>query len=477
MGHTMAQVEKTIFISYRRANEAWALATFQHLKREGYDVFMDTQTNGSGAFEKTIIENIKHRAHFLVILTPSALDKCNESGDWLRREIETAIETRRNIVPIMMEGFDFDDPRLQEFLTGNLSLLKRYNGLPIYSMYFEAGMQKLINEFLNVDLKDVPHPEPLSKEVKKATQQQIKEISRQEPVKQNQLTAQIWFDRGYQASQKGDYTEAIRFYEKSIELDPEFVDTHNNLGYVLNNMERYEEAKQFLQKAVELDPAYAYAYHNLGNSLKNLGQYQEAEQAYRKAILLDPEDAYPYNGLGNTLKELKQYQEAEQAYRKAIQLDPQYVNAYNHLGILLAELKQYQEAERVFRKAIQLDPQYVNAYNNLGILLYQTNRYEEAQQALFKAIEIDPTYSSAYYNMACLRSLQKRMEDGFDWLQKAFDNNFDGPTDPWQDPDLENLRTADLARFTAIVGPNPNPSESRTGGINSPVLPSSLTSV
>jgi len=70
-------IEKTVFISYRRANLPWALAIFQNLKNEGYDVFFDYLSIPSGDFENIIVENIKGRAHFVVILTPSALERCN----------------------------------------------------------------------------------------------------------------------------------------------------------------------------------------------------------------------------------------------------------------------------------------------------------------------------------------------------------------------------------------------------------------
>jgi hypothetical protein len=77
-------------------------AVFQDLKHNGYDVFFDFQGIASGDFERVILEYIRARAHFLVLLTPSALEPCGDRGDWLRREIETALETRRNIVPLML---------------------------------------------------------------------------------------------------------------------------------------------------------------------------------------------------------------------------------------------------------------------------------------------------------------------------------------------------------------------------------------
>src|SRR3954462_11906469 len=106
----MLHIEKTVFLSYCRTNAPWALAIYQDLTQHGYDVFFDFTGIASGDFERVILENIKARAHFLVLLTPSALERCIEPDDWLRREIETALATRRNVVPLMLEGFDFATP-------------------------------------------------------------------------------------------------------------------------------------------------------------------------------------------------------------------------------------------------------------------------------------------------------------------------------------------------------------------------------
>src|SRR5262245_30932789 len=136
----MSRIEKTVFISYRRTNAFGARAIYQDLTAHGYDVFFDFEGIASGAFDSVILENIRARAHFLVLLTPSALERCGEPGDWLRREIETALETRRNIVPLMLEGFDFSTPSIASQLAGKLSALKQYNALRVPADYFAAAM-------------------------------------------------------------------------------------------------------------------------------------------------------------------------------------------------------------------------------------------------------------------------------------------------------------------------------------------------
>lgn len=155
----MARIEKTAFISYRRTDDSWALAIFQDLNQHGYDVFIDYDGIASGDFEIVILENIRARAHFLVLLTPTALERCGDPEDWMRREIEAALDSRRNIVPLMLKDFDFGTRAIASQLTGRLAELKKYNGLKIPgAAFFSSQMGRLRNKFLNVEVDTVLQP-------------------------------------------------------------------------------------------------------------------------------------------------------------------------------------------------------------------------------------------------------------------------------------------------------------------------------
>ena len=154
----MARIEKTVFISYRRKDISWALAVYQYLTSQNYDAFFDYTHIPSGDFEQIIVSNIKARAHFILILTPDALDRTSNEGDWLRREIETAIDEKRNIIPLFFDGFSFGSPNVKEKLSGKLADISRYNGLDIPSGYFPEAMERLSKRYLNVSLDAVLHP-------------------------------------------------------------------------------------------------------------------------------------------------------------------------------------------------------------------------------------------------------------------------------------------------------------------------------
>ncbi len=416
----MGRIEKTVFISYRRTNFPWAYCIYQDLTHNGFDVFFDYQSIDSGSFEKVILENIRARAHFIIVLSPSALERCNQPGDWLRREIETAMDENRNIIPVMLEGFDFGSPLVKQALTGKLASLNGYNGMSLVTEYVEAGFEKLRNRFLNVALEDI-HLHTLAEEAREITATQKAAADEAPPVEKEELTAQTWFERGYVFQNEKNLEEALRCYSEAIRLDPNLDAAYNNLGNLLDDLKRTDEAEAAYRKAIQLNPEDATAYNNLGNLLCDLKRLDEAEAAYRKAIQLNPEYATAYNNLGILLKDLKRTDEAEAIYRKAIQLNPEDADAYYNLGNLLRDLKRTDEAEAAYRKAIQLKPDYATAFNNLGVLLRDLKRLEEAEAAYRKAIELKPEDATAYSNLGVLLSDLKRYEEAEVVYHKAIE--------------------------------------------------------
>src|SRR5262245_57279698 len=280
----MPRVEKTVFLSYRRTNLAWALNIYQDLTHHGYDVFFDFQGSASGDFETRILETVRARAHFLVLLTPSALERCGEPGDWLRREIETALDSKRNIVPLMFEGFDFGAPAIAPHLTGRLADLKSYNGLNVPADYFEAAMERLRTKWLNVALDAVLHPPSLT--ASQAVTQQQAAAAAASPVRQEELTAEQWFERGVGAS---DPDEKIRCYNEAIRLNPDLAEAYNNRAIARGAKGDRDGALRDYGEAIRLKPDLAEAYNNRGNARRAKGDLDGALRDYDEAIRLNPD--------------------------------------------------------------------------------------------------------------------------------------------------------------------------------------------
>jgi tetratricopeptide (TPR) repeat protein len=345
----MERAQKTVFISYRRTNLPWALAIFQNLTQHGYDVFIDYTGIASGDFESVILGNITSRAHFLVLLTPSALKRCGDPSDWLRREIEAALASQRNIVPLMLEGFDFGTPEIASQLTGKLAALKKYNGLSIPPEYFLEAMARLRDRFLNVPLTAVLHPAPAS--VRQAATKQKVAAHAAPAVREKELTAQQWFERGLAAT---DLDEQIRFYSEAIRLQPNAAVAYVNRAAARYGKGDVDGALQDCNKAIRLDPDGAMAYNNRGYVRLAKGDVEGALRDCNEAIRLRPDSANFYDSRGEVRLAEGDVEGALQDYNEAIRLEPDYALAYHKRSLARRKKGDVEGAQQDHNEAIRL---------------------------------------------------------------------------------------------------------------------------
>lgn len=104
---------KTVFLSYRRDEHGKPLAHLLKAKltERGYDVFVDVVDTRAGCWPEQLANEVRARDHFLIVLTPGSLGRCSDENDWVRREFEIAVESGRNIVPILAESLDLEAER------------------------------------------------------------------------------------------------------------------------------------------------------------------------------------------------------------------------------------------------------------------------------------------------------------------------------------------------------------------------------
>jgi tetratricopeptide (TPR) repeat protein len=314
----MGRIEKTVFISYRRTNMPWALAIYQNLTTHGYDVFFDYETIAGGDFEQIILGNIRARAHFLVILTPSALERCSEPGDWLRREIETALDEKRNIVPLFLEGFSFSSQSITQQLTGKLIQLKSYNGLNIPIDYFNEAMERLTNRYLNVSSDTILHPvsESIQKEVKR---QQAAANGANEVIKED-LSAQEFFEQARKHWLDKRLDDAIHFATEAIRQNPDFAEAYNGRGAARGQKGDLDGAIKDCTEAIRLKPDYAESYENRGIARRRKGDLDGAIKDFTEAIRLKRDYASAYWNRGVSWEDKGDYYSAAADYQKYFDL-------------------------------------------------------------------------------------------------------------------------------------------------------------
>ena len=94
--------------------------------------------------------------------------------------------------------------------------------------------------------------------------------------------------RSQTALRSGDVRSSAVHLERALQVYPQSLEVHNNLGSRYIELHEYEKAAMEFQKATDLDPHVAQPFNNLSVAYFLLQRYSDAEAAARRSLDLDP---------------------------------------------------------------------------------------------------------------------------------------------------------------------------------------------
>jgi tetratricopeptide (TPR) repeat protein len=171
------------------------------------------------------------------------------------------------------------------------------------------------------------------------------------------------------------------------------------------------EAIPFFKRAVELDPNFAMAYAGLGLCYGNVGQ------AYSLRDKISEREKYRISALyySNVTGEQEQ---AAKAYELWAQSYPRDFVPLGNLAILYSNLGQYDKAAEQTLKALEIDPNTANSYTNLAGFYMALNRFDNAK-AIFDQAAVHKFDGGDlrlwHYLLAFVQGNSSQMQEHFDW--------------------------------------------------------------
>jgi len=129
-----------IFISYRRdGGFETASLIAEKLRNAGYNVFFDLESLRAGKFNEQLFRVIEQCKDFILVLPQDGLDRCMNESDWVRQEVIFAMQHNKNIIPVMLSGFQW-----AETMPAGLEGLEHYQSIAAGSHeYFDAAVDRL----------------------------------------------------------------------------------------------------------------------------------------------------------------------------------------------------------------------------------------------------------------------------------------------------------------------------------------------
>lgn len=151
------------------------------------------------------------------------------------------------------------------------------------------------------------------------------------------------FRKGVQADEDGKKDDAIRHYQRALEIAPDFYPAHNNLGSDQLGRNNLLEARSEFEKVIQLNQSDAAGYFNLANVCMLMNQLPDAQQFLKDGLRRQPESALGKFLLGSLDMRTGKLAQAEQALRESVQTNP--LMPQSRLQLINVLLQQGKKAE------------------------------------------------------------------------------------------------------------------------------------
>jgi serine/threonine protein kinase/tetratricopeptide (TPR) repeat protein len=175
------------------------------------------------------------------------------------------------------------------------------------------------------------------------------------------------FAMGDEERARGQHRESLGFYQRAVELDPNFAMAYARIGVHYVNLEQFEAAKEHVQKAYALrdrvsererlyieEKYYAYITGEIEKTIDTLQTWAR----------LYPDDFVPHNNLSLNYKLLGRYDEALKAALEAVRLSPNTQSARDNLLYSFLGLGRIDEAQQVVRDMEKINPDAIPVHLN-----------------------------------------------------------------------------------------------------------------
>ncbi|RIB07102.1 hypothetical protein C2G38_2252833 [Gigaspora rosea] len=263
------------------------------------------------------------------------------------------------------------------------------------------------------------------------------------------MSAKTLRQRGEFNCQRQSYEKSLIYLNKSLEIEPNYVDTlisrgityykmfrfeesladlnkslkidQNNIealklrGKTYRKMDRYEESLADLNKLLRINPKDALVLRLRGATYRRMNRYKSSLEDLNKSLDIDPNNAVTLGLREATYRRIGKYKESLADLNKSLKIDPNNADTLSFRGATYRRIGKYKESLKDFNKSLKIEPNNADTLSQRGETFRMMGMYEESLADLNKSLEINPNSTDAFsfraYTYLNIGSFEKSLVD------------------------------------------------------------------
>lgn len=229
-------------------------------------------------------------------------------------------------------------------------------------------------------------------------------------LKVNPKNAVLLTERGHTALNTNNLDEAITYFKRSIQADPNFHEAYGGLSDCYMNQENYEPALAMAKKQLSMQPNDSKPLIRMGLIYYNSQRLKEGAPYLRRILKLPAKTAEDFRFRGLCHIGLQEFREALVDIEKSLKMDDGNPHAWDDRAMCMYELKRYSEAIRCENNAIRIKPNFPNAYVHRAQMYAKLHSLEAADADLDRAMELAPKDKAIFRIKSAVEAMRGNLE-------------------------------------------------------------------
>jgi eukaryotic-like serine/threonine-protein kinase len=183
------------------------------------------------------------------------------------------------------------------------------------------------------------------------------------------------YSLGYGAHSKLDDAHAIPYFQRAVEIDPNFAMAYAEMGVSQSNRGMDNGAQASLKKAMDLKDRASdlERFYISGHYYSQIGETEKAVSIYEQWHQLYPRDTIPINNLGLAYSDLGQHEKSLSMALEEMKYEPESAFSYQDLASAYHSLNRYPEAKAVAEQAVAKKLDSVGIHRLLYVMAADRN--------------------------------------------------------------------------------------------------------